>query len=85
MFISKNVRMLCDDLIDNHHEWSDQKCRYVRGSTNTHIWIANGLFFIDFNNGMGSFNIFEKLAIKRAIAKSLILNAINEKPIDTKQ
>ncbi len=62
------------DLIVNFREWNKLHHLYSNGSI--HIWVGNGVFFIDSYPEVKMFNIFEKFYIHRCIKKSIISNAL---------
>lgn len=72
MFISKAVKILCKDIVENNNKWTLYDYHFVR-TTGISLWVANGIFFLDFSNDIKAFNIFEKIKIHKAIKKSCIL------------
>lgn len=77
--IRSEVDSLCKDIIDNCDLWTQTEHTFNRDSGSLKIWTSNiPVIDIDLYPSASAFNIFEKVRIKRAIAKSRIRKAINK-------
>lgn len=74
LFISRETEDLIRSIV-NDDGWK-QVDQYTFGNDKSEIWTSNGVLFIDFYPSIGAFNIIEKIAIKSAIKKRTIMNAI---------
>lgn len=74
--ISKEVKELCKDMIDYPENWKQTSFTFNNIKTNMQIWTSNGILSIDFYPNSNSFNIFEKIYIKRSIGKSNLLKQL---------
>jgi hypothetical protein len=79
MFISPIVKELIEDIKTNHENWKQYSYTFYNTRTTKQIWTANGILFIDFYPNIKAFNIFEQIAIHRAIKYSNIKNSITNK------
>lgn len=74
MIISKETKLLGQDMIENHHEWRNTYYEYTNGKIS--IWTGNGIPFIDTYPETKAFNLIEKIYLKRCIKKSLLKTGV---------
>ena len=76
MFISQDVKNLCQDMIDNYDKWESTRHTFKKG--NTVLWVCNSFSYVDFYPNIDAFNVFEKIKIYTTVKKSKFLKVMNE-------
>ena len=66
--ISEAVKTIIKSMMTDP-SWKQDDCLYY--NEDVKIWTGNGLLFIDYYPKIGAFNIFEKIALKKAISMSI--------------
>jgi hypothetical protein len=85
MFIKKETKKLGQNIISDFKNWNDKPFTFSNNDepfkfSNGHIsiWIASGVFYIDFHPTANFFNIFEKFYIQRCIKTSRRKRALHK-------
>jgi hypothetical protein len=79
MFVSKDVKILINDIRENYIDWELRNYTFDNKISYSSIWIANGAFNIDFSPNIKAFNIFEKIAIHKSIKYAIIKKSLLKK------
>lgn len=73
-FIGQECQDLCDSLIGDFEDWTNECYTMRNKTTGLEVWTANGVSSINYYPAIrGLFNYWEKRAIRNAIRKCLTL------------